>query len=137
MGGYPRAAGALSSPAPLPATGCRSLARALTHDPTAPLVSIASSRGTGRGGKGGGAAGAGGGGPGQRLVVSGLQVSGASVRASVAPAASPTGGGACPPVVRTAGGWGRRSGSGGPGLSGGGFPVPLVCSQPPVSVAWG
>ena len=89
-----------------------------------------------RGGKGGGAAGVGGRGQGQRLVVSGLRVKGAPVCASVAPAASPTGGGACAPVVRTAGEWGWRSGSGILGLPGG-RPAPLVRSYPSVSAAWG
>ena len=114
-GGVYRAAGPLSSPPPPPATGFRAVARALTHDPAAPLVSVASSRGTGQGGRGGGAAGARGGGPGQRLVVSGLRLSGAPAPASVdgvAPAVSPSGGGACPLVVRTARGSGGRSGSG-------------------------
>ena len=66
--------------------------------------------------------GAGGGGPGQRLVVSGPRVSGAPFCASVAPAASPTTGGACPPVVRTAGGVGGALRIGGPGPARGGVP---------------
>ena len=87
----------------------------------------------------GGSAGARAGGLGQRLVVSGLRVSGfpriVRVRVLTAPALSPTGGGTCPPAVRTAGSWVGRSGSGGPGLPRG-HPAPLVLSHPPVPAAW-
>ena len=52
-GGVLWAANPLSSLAPLPATGRRAVVRALTHDPPAPPVSVASSRGTGGGKRGG------------------------------------------------------------------------------------
>ena len=139
VGGLPRAAGPHSPPAPLPGTWHLAVVRALTYSPPAPLVAVASSRGTGCGGMGG-PAGARGGGPGQRLVVSGLRVTGApGSHASVCPwpPLSPR-----PGATRVLslcgrrGGWGGRSGSGGLGLPGG-CPGPLVRSQPPVSVAWG
>ena len=60
------------------------------------------------------------------------------VRVPVASAISPTGGGACPLALRTAGGGGGggRSWSGGLGLLGG-CTGALVRSQTPVFVAWG
>ena len=135
VGGYPRplARTPLLSPFGPPGVGSLCWPSPTTPPPlSAPLPRPVAPAGGG----GGGAAGAGGGSPGQRLVVSGLRVSGAPVRASLAPAVSPTGGGTCLPVVRTAGGLGGRSGSRGPGLSEGG-PAPLVRSHPPMSVAWG
>ena len=129
VGGYPGPLARSPLPSPLRPPG---VGPSCGPSPTTlpPFSSPPPRRVAPAGGEGGGPAGTGGGGPGQRLVVSGLRVSGAPVRASVVPAVSPTGGGACPLVVRTAAGWGGRSGSGGLGLPGG-CPAPLVRSPPP------
>ena len=105
--------------------------RALTLGPPAPLAAVASPRGTG------GGVGAGGGHWGWRAgsAVLGYRSAGqwdprvARVSVFVPPILSPTGGGAQPPAVRTAGGVGGRSGSRGPGLPVG-CPAPLVLPPP-------
>ena len=118
VGGYPGPLARSPLPPPLqpPGVGPSCRPSPTTHPP---LSSPSPRCVAPAGGIGGGAAGARGGGTGQQLVVSGLRVSQAPVRASVAPAASRNRGGACPPVVRTAGGRGGALRIGGPGPSGG------------------